>query len=60
MPYGRKKSTMSENVWKGIGFAIGAAVVSAGLTAIAFAVQSAWQKAKEKKALEATGSTYQP
>lgn len=55
MRYSNRKSKMSENIWKGIGFALGAAVVSAGLTAIAFAVQSAWQKAKDKKALDSSG-----
>lgn len=57
----KRKSTLGENIWKGIGFALGAAVVSAGLTAIAFAVQSAWQKSKERRALDATtttGATY--
>lgn len=46
------RSTLSENVWKGIGFALGAAVVSAGLTAIAFAVQAAWMRARQQKAIE--------
>ncbi len=54
------RSTLSENVWKGIGFALGAAVVSAGLTAIAFAVQAAWTRAKQQKAIEtSTTGVYQ-
>lgn len=50
------RTTMGENVWRGIGFAIGAAVVSAGLTAIAFAVQAAWQRSKQQKAIENGGT----
>jgi hypothetical protein len=38
------KTSLRENIWKGIGFAIGAAIVSAGLTAVVFAVQAAYQK----------------
>lgn len=49
------RSSMAENVWRGIGFALGAAVVSAGLTAIAFAVQAAWTRAKAAKAIENSG-----
>lgn len=46
----RGSSTLRENVWSGIGFAIGAAVVSAALTAAVFGGQAAWNRYKEREA----------
>ena len=47
---GGGQKSLRENVWSGIGFAIGAAVVSAALTAAVFGSQAAWNRYKERKA----------
>lgn len=46
----RDKDSLRSNVWKGIGFAIGAAIVSAALTAVVFGVQAARKNLAERNA----------